>query len=278
VVLGFLGFALLRVVAQQPIDAAAGKPKDELAVYAAVLDASEKLGPASRPLIADTTSTFACGTTICNGSSMGGCNGLRTANEAPSERLAIVKRDITDLEGDTVSNFDQQNQKCASVSHDIPTISDYHLFSDADIPTTWKYSFLVYFSRVGFNARHTQALVNVGLMSARSLGNPVGGATSPVTFRPAALPSPSRETAINCSRYSESVGRNREGRIDRSTGWHERSIRNKEIGDAMRPAVSIDYPDRRVIAHYTCAARMTEVELNILWEKHQTPFFQAIGQ
>jgi hypothetical protein len=167
VVLGFLSLVSPSVtVAQQSTAPAAPKPDDELAVYAAVLDSSEKLGPTSRPLIADTTSTFACATTICNGFSMGGCNGLRTANETPSERLATVKRDIPDLQADTVSSFEQQNQKCISVRHDIPTTAGYHLFNDADIPKTWKYSFLVYFSRVGFNPQHTQALVNVGRMSA----------------------------------------------------------------------------------------------------------------
>jgi hypothetical protein len=166
VVLAVLGPISLGVMyAQQATLPPAVATEDELAVYAAVLD-SPTLGSTSRPLIADTTSTFACATTICNGFSMGGCNGLRTANETPSERLTIVKRDIPELQADTVSSFEQQNQKCTSVGHDIPTAIGYHLFSDSDIPKEWHYSFLVYFSRVGFNAQHTQALVNVGLMSA----------------------------------------------------------------------------------------------------------------
>lgn len=46
----------------------------------------------------------------------------------------------------------------------------------------------------------------------------------------------------------------------------------------MRSAVSIDDPGGSAIAHDTCAARMTEIEFNVLREKSQTPSLQAIGQ
>lgn len=139
---------------------------DELAVYAAVLDSSQGLGKGSRVLIADSTSTFACDATICNGFSMGGCNGLRGAGESPAERLAIVKRDLPGLGADTITSFEGSNQQCASIHDRIPTAADYHYLNDPDIPKDWNYAFIVYFSRVGFNAEHTQALVSVSLFSA----------------------------------------------------------------------------------------------------------------
>jgi hypothetical protein len=138
---------------------------DELAVYAAILDSPENFSEDSRILIADKTSTFACGETTENGLSVGGCNGLRGSSETPSERMAIVLKDITGLKKDTVDEFVRTNQKCVSITRNIPSKMDYYLFNDPGIPKSWKYSFLVYFSRVGFNSEHIEALVNVGSFS-----------------------------------------------------------------------------------------------------------------
>jgi hypothetical protein len=147
---------------------------EELWVYAAVLDSLPTLGTSSRPLIADSTSTFACDEGICNGFMIGSCNGLRSYNETPSERMAVVKRDLPELQMNTITSFVEQNGKCASITGKIPTLSNYHLLSDRDIPKTWKYSYLVYFSRVAFNSEHTQALLNVGLMSATNVSDSKG--------------------------------------------------------------------------------------------------------
>lgn len=147
---------------------------DELAVYAAILDSSPKLGKSSRALVADTTSTFACNESICNGLSVGGCNGLRGQGESPSERMAVVERDLNGLQSTTIASFGEVNQKCVSIHDKIPAISKYYLFNESDIPKDWKYSFLVYFSRVGFNPEHTQALVNVGLFSATNANDSEG--------------------------------------------------------------------------------------------------------
>jgi hypothetical protein len=139
---------------------------DETAIYAAILDSPDLRESMSRPLIADKTSTFACDTSICNGMSIGGCNGLRGMNETLAARMAIVRRDLPKVDDSTVAAFERENQKCASIGHNISSHSDYHLFDDSDISKTWKYSTIVYFSRVGFDGGHTRALVNVGLMSA----------------------------------------------------------------------------------------------------------------
>jgi hypothetical protein len=139
---------------------------EELSIYAVVLDSSPKLGASSHPLVADSTSTFSCNKTICNGFLMGGCNGLRLQDETPSDRMDIVKRDFPELQKETSSNFILQNDKCATIIPKIPSSSNYHMFSDPEIPRDWKYSYLVYFSRVGFNPEHTQALLYVGLVSA----------------------------------------------------------------------------------------------------------------
>jgi hypothetical protein len=139
---------------------------EELLIYAMVLDTHPNIGPAGRPLIANSTSTFSCDKENCNGFLIGHCNGMRGEGETISDRVSYVKRDIQDLQETTISNFVEQNQKCASISSKIPTATNYHLFNDPQIPKDWHYSYLVYFSRVGFNPEHTQALLYVGFVSA----------------------------------------------------------------------------------------------------------------
>jgi hypothetical protein len=138
---------------------------DEMVVYAAILDSLSQLNANSHLLIADKTSTFACGESTGNGLSVADCNGLRNSNETPSDRMVIVTRDLPDLQKDTLREFLNANQQYVSIAHKIPSSADYYLFNDPEIPKAWKYSFLVYLSRVGFNREHTEALVNVGLFS-----------------------------------------------------------------------------------------------------------------
>jgi hypothetical protein len=147
---------------------------EELAIYAMVLDTSPKFGPSSRPLIADYTSTFSCNNTSCNGFLMGRCNGMRSEGETISDRISYVKRDIPELQETTISSFIELNQICAHISSKIPTVSNYHMFNDPEIPKDWQYSYLVYFSRVGFNPEYTQALLYVGLVSATDAKNSHG--------------------------------------------------------------------------------------------------------
>lgn len=139
---------------------------DELAVYASVLDSSPEFGKNSHLLVANKTSIFACNAPDTNGLSIGGCNGLRGSSETPADRMNIVLRDLPTVQKSTVEDFERANQRYVSLHHNLPTQSDYYLFDEPGIPKSWKYSFIVYFSQVGFNPEHTQALVNVGLFSA----------------------------------------------------------------------------------------------------------------
>ncbi|RRA49522.1 hypothetical protein [Acidipila sp. EB88] len=137
---------------------------DERAIYAAVLDAASTIGAGSQPLVAEMTSTFACGADACNKLSIGGCNGLR-GTETPEARLAIVKRDLPALQPSTSAEFLKVNDRCSVVPSKLNSRLNYHLTTDMDIPQSWSYTSLVYFSRVAFSADHKQALVAVGLMS-----------------------------------------------------------------------------------------------------------------
>jgi hypothetical protein len=76
-----------------------------------------------------------------------------------------VTRDLPELQKDTLREFLDANQQCVSITHKIPSNADYYLFNDSELPKAWKYSFLLYLSRVGFNREHTEALVNVGRFS-----------------------------------------------------------------------------------------------------------------
>jgi len=138
---------------------------DELVVYATILDSMSESNANSHFLIADKTLTFACGEGDGNGLSIAGCNGLRSSTESPIERMAILARDLPNLQKDVLSAFVTANQKYATILHNIPSRSDYFLFNDSAKPKDWTYSFLVYLSRVAFNQEHTEALVNVGVFS-----------------------------------------------------------------------------------------------------------------
>lgn len=150
----------------QPATDAISVTDEELSIYAMVLDTHPKLGPSSHPLIASSTSTFSCDKENCNGFLIGRCNGMRGEGETVSDRISFVKRDIPELHEKTLSSFIEQNQQCVSIRSRIPTATNYHLFNDPQIPKDWHYSYLVYFSRVGFNPEHTQALIYVGFVSA----------------------------------------------------------------------------------------------------------------
>ncbi len=140
---------------------------DEYAVMAAMLDGFHEAGRASHPIVADYTSTFDC-SSICNGMKIGGCNGLAGNDETPKQRLTIVKRDVPDRDQTTISDFEKKNRHCSKIAEDIPSRFEFHLFGNdhtQKLPDGWKHADFFYFSRVGFNAKRTQALINVSFMS-----------------------------------------------------------------------------------------------------------------
>jgi hypothetical protein len=139
---------------------------EEYRVLAAAIDGFRSARLASHPIVADHTSTFAC-SSGCNGFATGGCNGLRGKDETPSDRLAIVKRDLPQLEQTTISDFKLKNEQCSEIAKRIPTGSPYILFgvSNEKLPSGWEHPDFFYFSRVGFNPQRTQALVHISFMS-----------------------------------------------------------------------------------------------------------------
>lgn len=146
---------------------------EEYRVLAAAIDTFQNEETASHPLIADHTSTFECGSS-CNGMQIGGCNGLRAKRESPAERLAIVKRDLPDLEKYTVSDFISKNERCSEITKKIPTVSPYFLFgsSATEKPLAGsEHPDYFYFSRVAFNQEQTQALVNISFISGTDSGD-----------------------------------------------------------------------------------------------------------
>jgi hypothetical protein len=140
---------------------------EEYAVMGSLLDGFQSAGLASHPLVADHTSTFECGT-ACNGMAMGGCNGLRGNDETPAQRLDIVKRDLPNLEGSTLKDFESKNQHCSTIANKIASQQPLFLFGESHtekLPPGWEHPDFFYFSRVGFNTQQTQALIHVSFMS-----------------------------------------------------------------------------------------------------------------
>jgi hypothetical protein len=150
-----------QTTAQTPLDS------EEYKVMASAIDGYRQARVASHPVVADRTSTFECAS-VCNGIVIGECNGLRDKDEAPADRLAIVKRDLPELEETTLSDFKLKNQHCSEIEKQISTESPYFLLG-ADhaekLPSGWEHADFFYFSRVAFNAQQTQALVHISFMS-----------------------------------------------------------------------------------------------------------------
>ena len=84
--------------------------------------------------------------------------------------------------------------------------------------------------------------------------------------------------AIDLTGNPEGIGGNCKGRIGSCTRGHERRVRYEKIGNAMRPAIWIDYACGRVIAHDTSAARMPIVELDILRKKDHPATLESLCQ
>ena len=145
-------------------------------IFAAVIDFFGTNNIASHPMIANRTSTFECGSPH-NGMSMGGCNGLQSSGETPQQRMQIVQRDLTQLQSSTVADFMAKNNRTAWIDTKLPTKRKYVMFGPANadpVPSGWDHPDFFYFSRVGFNAEHTQALVHVSFMSGANAGNSGG--------------------------------------------------------------------------------------------------------
>jgi len=151
-------------------------PAGDYAVFAAVIDFFGTNNIASHPMIANRTSTFECGSPH-NGMSMGGCNGLQSSGEAPQQRMQIVQHDLTHLQPSTVADFMAKNNRTAWIDAKLPTKRKYIMFGLAhadSMPPGWEHPDFFYFSRVGFNAEHTQALVHVSFMSGTNATNSGG--------------------------------------------------------------------------------------------------------
>ncbi|MGB7556448.1 MAG: hypothetical protein WBM04_18925 [Candidatus Korobacteraceae bacterium] len=149
---------------------------EEYAVMGAMLDGFRSSGHALHPIVADYTSTLNC-ESICNGMKIGRCNGLTGNDETPKERLAIVKRDLPNLDQTIISDFESKNRQCSKISEKIPSRSAFFLFGNdhtEKLPSGWEHADFLYFSRVGFNSQHTQALVNVSFYSGTSAADTGG--------------------------------------------------------------------------------------------------------
>jgi hypothetical protein len=161
---------------QRTVSAESTLTASEYEVLAAVIDFFRTEDIASHPMIANRTSTFECGSPH-NGMSMGGCNGLQGSGETPQQRMQIVQRDLPNLQPSVIADFMAKNNKTAWIDAKLPTKRQYVMFglAHADpMPSGWEHPDFFYFSRVGFNTEHTQALVHVSFMSGTNASNSGG--------------------------------------------------------------------------------------------------------
>jgi hypothetical protein len=150
--------------------AKAGRPEvgvEETAVYAAVIVQLAANGDVSKALISDTTSTFECGTS-CNGMLEGKCSGMRQENQTPEQAVDALKEKWGSLKKETEADFEAKNASCARITGPLPMERPNFLFSQTKappLPAGWEHPDMLYFSRVGFDGKKSQALVYVAVFS-----------------------------------------------------------------------------------------------------------------
>jgi hypothetical protein len=142
-------------------------PAEETAVYAAVIAQLAANGDAKRPLISNTTSTFVCGTS-CNGMLVGKCSGMRQESKRPEQAVDALKARWPSLKKVTEADFETKNASCSRIAGPLPMERPHHLFSRTaapPLPAGWEHPDYLYFSRVGFDGKKSQALVYVAVAS-----------------------------------------------------------------------------------------------------------------
>lgn len=170
----------IAATAQKAVTQEPRVPVDERAIYSAVLDKLWELKSSRHPLISEYTSTFDC-KNECNGFKIGGCNGMRNADESPKETLdTVCSRGLKQLPSMLAAEFISKNGRCAKIVGPLLTKHEYHYFSLTDsklnesVPKSWDHPDLIYFSRVAFDKSRKMALVYFGFMSGTD-GSKSGG-------------------------------------------------------------------------------------------------------
>lgn len=161
----------------QPNENAGSLGQDEIAVMAAVLDAAYAGTTYGWVMVARRTATFACNPPENNGLTIGGCNGMRFASESAEQRLNAVRKAIPEISKALATDLLEKSQHPVVITKSLPCAVPQSLWSPGDELRPERLLnpvFAAYFSRVGFNPRHTQALVYLATInwmdSSRSVG------------------------------------------------------------------------------------------------------------
>jgi hypothetical protein len=172
-----LGLPFGRLRAQQPPARTLRMSRDEYAVLGAVLERVHMRSSKQWVLVASSTATFACNPPVENGASLGGCSGMRIADESPEQRLSSVRSAIPKVSAQLAADFLMKNQQSVILSRALPASVRQWLWmpgTNGASPFAGDQELAFYPSRVGFNAAHTEALAYCGVMHQTDISKSVG--------------------------------------------------------------------------------------------------------
>lgn len=138
----------------------------EYAVYDAAIG-RWTVGEHGYVMIGDFTSSFQCGANSENGFQLGGCDGLRTSSETPSQAIDSVRGSLGGIRESTIADFLRKNTREFPLQREFILPFKYFLFGRNTVvgpaPSKEEGSpdFAFYLSRVGFSKDSKQALVFV---------------------------------------------------------------------------------------------------------------------
>lgn len=166
----FLLFACaeIRYIGQAQSKPASKLDPDEIAVMAVVLEYTYAHATPGWVMVAKHTATFKCNPASDIGLDVGGCNGMRDANETAEERLAKVSKKIPGVSTDMADSLIRKSQESSILPGPLPVPVRQVLYapgSKSDIKFGGEPTFAAYFSRVGFDSLRSKALIYLGTVN-----------------------------------------------------------------------------------------------------------------
>jgi hypothetical protein len=141
---------------------------EEITVLASVLEAAYAPFGKGWVMVGGRTTTFACNPPAQTGLDVGGCSGMRVADETAEHRLAAVRAELPAVSAEMAANLVQKSSLSVVLPERLPTEIPQVMWAPG-LKTELKFQgnpvFAAYMSRVGFDHERSKGLVYLGTMN-----------------------------------------------------------------------------------------------------------------
>lgn len=169
-------WASLSLAPELPYATAQGVPgspeapsTEEIAVMGAALEAAYARVTPGWVLVAARTATFECNPPANIGIDVGGCSGMRLADETPEARLTAVRDAIPGISADLAADLLSKSKQSGLLTDALPARVKQVLWAP-DLAADFRGNqgdptFAAYFSRPGFDSTRSRALIYLGTIN-----------------------------------------------------------------------------------------------------------------